>query len=127
MIFAIILTHGHLVSIARLKNYHLHPSDLYLLINLVNSSDAFKGVESWVPVCLPRFDSGFEFKINIYIKFGFFFFRGCLHAHISYLDDSCDICLVLMTVNPEHFQILSDFKQRIGEVKIHLIFIYLII
>jgi hypothetical protein len=22
-----------------------------------------------------------------------------------------------MTVNPEHFQILSDFKQRIGEVK----------
>ncbi|CAF4435711.1 unnamed protein product, partial [Adineta steineri] len=98
MIFAIILTHGHLVSIARLKNYHLHPSDLYLLINLVNSSDAFKGVESWVPVCLPRFDPG-----------------GCLHAHISYLDDSCDICLVLMTVNPEHFQILSDFRQRIGD------------
>ncbi|CAF1576591.1 unnamed protein product, partial [Adineta steineri] len=98
MIFAIILTHGHLVSIARLKNYHLHPSDLYLLINLVNSSDAFKGVESWVPVCLPRFDPS-----------------GCLHAHISYLDDSCDICLVLMTVNPEHFQILSDFRQRIGD------------
>ena len=59
MIFAIILAHGHLVSIARLRNYHLHPSDLYLLINLVNSSDAFKGVESWVPVCLPRFDTGF--------------------------------------------------------------------
>ena len=59
MIFAIILAHGHLVSIARLRNYHLHPSDLYLLINLVNSSDAFKGVESWVPVCLPRFDPGF--------------------------------------------------------------------
>lgn len=59
MVFAIILTHGHLVSIARLKNYHLHPSDLYLLVNLVNSSDAFKGVESWVPVCLPRFDSRF--------------------------------------------------------------------
>ncbi|CAF4034627.1 unnamed protein product [Rotaria sp. Silwood2] len=98
MIFAIILAHNQLVSIARLKNYHLHPSDLYLLINLVNSTDAFKGVESWVPVCLPRFDSG-----------------GCLHAHISYLDESCDICLVLMTVNPEHFQILSDFKQRIGE------------
>jgi len=47
-----------------------------------------------------------------------FFFRGCLHAHISYLDDACDVCLVLMTVNPEHFEILSDFKQRIGEVKL---------
>ncbi|CAM4765616.1 unnamed protein product [Rotaria magnacalcarata] len=98
MIFAIILAHNRLVSIARLKNYHLHPSDLYLLVNLVNSSEAFKGVESWVPVCLPRFDSG-----------------GCLHAHISYLDESCDICLILMTVNPEHFQILSEFKERIGE------------
>ncbi|UJR09301.1 hypothetical protein I4U23_013544 [Adineta vaga] len=97
MIFVIILAHGHLVSIARLRNYHLHPADLYLLINLVNSSDAFKGVESWVPVCLPRFDTS-----------------GCLHAHISYLDDSCDICLVLLTVNPEHFQILSDFKQTIA-------------
>ncbi len=59
MIFAITLIHGHLVSIARLKNYHLHPSDLHLLINLVNSSDAFKGVQSWVPVCLPRFDPRF--------------------------------------------------------------------
>ena len=60
MIFAIILVHGDLVSIARLRNYHLHPADLYLLINLVKSSDAFKGVESWVPVCLPRFDTRFR-------------------------------------------------------------------
>ena len=43
---------------------------------------------------------------------------GCLHAHISYLDDTCDVCLVLLTVNPEHFQILSDFKQIITEVNI---------
>lgn len=62
MIFAIILARDNLVSIARLKNYHLHPSDLHILINLVNSSDAFKSVESWVPICLPRFDSGFVLK-----------------------------------------------------------------
>jgi hypothetical protein len=56
--------------------------------------------------------------MHIYHKFNskFSSFSGCLHAHISYLDDSCDVCLVLMTVNPEHFQILSEFKQRIGEV-----------
>ena len=41
---------------------------------------------------------------------------GCLHAYISYVDDSCDVCLLLLTVNPEHFQILSDFKQTISEV-----------
>lgn len=44
-------------------------------------------------------------------------FSGCLHAYISYVDDSCDVCLVLLTVNPEHFQILADFKQTISEVR----------
>jgi hypothetical protein len=120
MIFALILARGHLVSIARLRNYHLHPSDLYLLINLVNSSDAFKGVESWVPVCLPRFDCGFVIDLIFQkmITTDSFLSSGCLHAHISYLDDTCDVCLVLLTVNPEHFQILSDFKQTISEVRI---------
>lgn len=120
MIFAIILARNRLVSIARLKNYHLHPSDLYILVNLVNSSEAFKGVESWVPICLPRFDSGFVEMFSSFLAKSYLFiaiYRGCLHAHISYLDDSSDVCLVLMTVNPEHFQILSEFKQRIGEVK----------
>lgn len=83
MIFAVIITHGHLVSIARLKNYHLHPSDLYLLINLVNSSDAFKGVESWVPVCLPRFDSGYELKSKYYSNlFRNLFFSEVVFMHI---------------------------------------------
>ena len=59
MIFALILTHGQLVSLARLRSCHLHPADLYLMINLVNSTEAFKGVESWVPVCLPRLDPRF--------------------------------------------------------------------
>ena len=78
MIFAIIIAHGQLVSIARLKNYHLHPSDLYLLTNLVNSSDAFKDVESWVPICLPRFDSEYVnrhfYSKKIEIQSFFFFF-----------------------------------------------------
>jgi hypothetical protein len=57
------------------------------------------------------------------LRLNFFLFSGCLHAHISYLDDSCDVCLVLLTVNPEHFQILSDFKQTIGEVRICFLFV----
>ena len=118
MIFAIVLVHNQLVSIARLKSCHLHPSDLYVLINLVNSSDSFKGVESWVPICLPKFDSGLDcyFKRNFFIIL-YEIFRGCLHAYISYLDESCDICLILMSVNPEHFRILSEFRQRIEEVR----------
>ena len=56
LLFALILTRTSLVSIARLKHYHLHPSDLYLIINLVDSSGVFPESESWIPVCLPRFD-----------------------------------------------------------------------
>ena len=67
MIFAMILALGQLVSIARFRNYQVHPSDLNLLINLVNSSDAFTDTELWVPICLPKFDSGSVIKLIIYV------------------------------------------------------------
>lgn len=61
--------------------------------------------------------SFFLIKIKEFEQNFLFFSSGCLHAYISYLDDGCDVCLVLLTVNPEHFQILADFKQTISEVK----------
>ena len=45
-----------------------------------------------------------------------FLSRGTLHAHISHLDDKGEISLVLLTVNPEQFQMLSNFKQMITGV-----------
>ena len=65
---------NQLVTLVRIKKYYIHPADLHLLFNLVNSSESFKNSESWTPICLPKFDS-----------------TGFLHAHVSYLSDTCQV------------------------------------
>ena len=46
-----------LITLVRMKKYFIHPADLHLIFNLVNSSESFKLSESWTPICLPKFDS----------------------------------------------------------------------
>ncbi|KAJ8302197.1 hypothetical protein KUTeg_021184 [Tegillarca granosa] len=98
LVFALILANNKLVTLVRMKKYYLHPMDLHLIINLVNASESFKAAESWTPICLPKFDSS-----------------GFLQAHISYLDESCQTCLLLLSVDRESFFTLSDCKNRIKD------------
>ncbi|XP_041350139.1 protein SAND-like [Gigantopelta aegis] len=98
LVFGLILANNQLVTLVRMKKYFLHPMDLHLIINLVNASESFKAAESWTPICLPKFDSS-----------------GFLQAHVSYLDESCDTCLLLLSVDRESFFALSDCKTRIRE------------
>ena len=71
VVFGILIADNQLVTLVRMKKYYIHPADLHLVFNLINSSENFKHSESWTPICLPKFDSG-----------------GFLHAHVSYLTDS---------------------------------------
>ncbi|KAF4520638.1 hypothetical protein B566_EDAN007504 [Ephemera danica] len=81
-----------------MKKYAIHPVDLHLIFNLVNSSESFKTAESWTPICLPKFDSS-----------------GFLHGHVSYLSEDCQACLLLLTVDRDVFFTLSEAKQKIVE------------
>ena len=56
-LFALLISGSQLICLVRMKKYTLHPMDLHLIFNLVNSSDSFKNSESWSPICLPKFDS----------------------------------------------------------------------
>ncbi|CAG5118875.1 unnamed protein product [Candidula unifasciata] len=98
LVFALIIAQNQLVALVRMKRYHLHPMDLHLIINLINASESFKTAESWTPICLPKFDAG-----------------GFLQAHVSYLDEECQSCLLLLSVDIEAFYILSECKSRIKE------------
>ncbi|XP_048739564.1 vacuolar fusion protein MON1 homolog A-like isoform X2 [Ostrea edulis] len=98
LVFALILADNQLVTLVRMKKYYLHPMDLHIIINLINSSESFKAAESWIPICLPKFDSS-----------------GYLQAHISYLDEGCQTCLLLLSVDRESFFTLSDCKGKIME------------
>lgn len=79
-----------------MKKYVIHPADLHLIFNLVNSSESFKTAESWTPICLPKFDAS-----------------GFLHGHVSYLAEDCQACLLLLTTDRDLFFPLSEAKQKI--------------
>ncbi|KAK3712200.1 hypothetical protein QZH41_018431 [Actinostola sp. cb2023] len=98
LVFAILVAKNQLVTLVRPKKYSLHPSDLHLIFNLVSASTSFQSAESWTPICLPRFDNS-----------------GYLYAHISYLQDDCPACLLLLSTDRNAFFELAGSKQKILE------------
>ncbi|OQV20276.1 Vacuolar fusion protein MON1-like protein A [Hypsibius exemplaris] len=90
LVFALVIAKRQLISVTRLKKYILHPSDIRILINLVDTSDSFKTAEAWIPICLPKFDAG-----------------GFLHAYIHYLRES-PVCLIYLAVDPSLFHSLAQ-------------------
>lgn len=98
LVFAVLLAANKLITLVRMKNYCMHTDDLRLIFNVVDCSESFKSAENWMPVCLPKFDP-----------------NGALYAHISYLSDDCEACLLLMTVDHESFPTLSNAKKNITE------------
>jgi len=96
VVFALLIANNRLITLVRMKKYFIHPADLHLVFNLVNSSESFKLSESWTPICLPKFDSS-----------------GFMHAHVSYLSDDSPICLFMLTVKRDIFFELSEARGKI--------------
>lgn len=98
LVFALLIGNNQLISFVRMEKYYLHPIDMHIIFNLIDSTESFKVAESWTPICLPNFDPS-----------------GFLHAHVSYLADDCQACLVLLTVDKDIFFTLSEAKQKLVE------------
>lgn len=98
LVFAILLANNQLVTLVRMNKFFLHPADLHLIQNLVDSSESLKTAEIWTPICLPKFDA-----------------NGYMHGHVSYLAEDCQACLLLLTVDRDVFFVLSEAKQKIVE------------
>lgn len=98
LVFAILLANNQLVTLVRMNKFFLHPVDLHIIQNLVDSSESLKTAESWTPICLPKFDA-----------------NGYMHGHVSYLAEDCQACLLLLTVDRNVFFVLSEAKQ-VGNV-----------
>ncbi|XP_019634270.1 PREDICTED: vacuolar fusion protein MON1 homolog A-like isoform X2 [Branchiostoma belcheri] len=97
LVFAILVGRDNqLVTVVRMKEHSLHPADLHLVFNLVDASTSFQSAESWTPICLPKFNS-----------------NGYLHAHVSYLDEECSACLLLLSADRDVFFELSEARQKI--------------
>ncbi|CAH8447461.1 unnamed protein product [Schistosoma turkestanicum] len=95
LVFGILFHGDDIVSIVRMKNQHLRPSDIHLLLNLIGSSQSFKSAQShWLPICLPKFDA-----------------NGFLYASVTYLNDS--ICMVLLSVDSGKFYPLKSITEKV--------------
>ncbi|KXX74263.1 Vacuolar fusion protein MON1 [Madurella mycetomatis] len=75
LLYGLIVAGGKLVSVIRPRKHSLHPSDLQLIFNMLFESGGVKsgGGESWIPLCLPAFNS-----------------RGYLYMYVSFLDGKQD-------------------------------------
>ncbi|KAJ5316771.1 hypothetical protein PENANT_c016G07313 [Penicillium antarcticum] len=121
LLYGLVVAGGRLVSVVRPKKHSLHPGDLQLLFNMVFEADGVKagGGESWIPVCLPGFNSS-----------------GYLYMYVSFLDIRDDIqnsaeitkdesvAIVLISPDKEAFfemqgmrDALVDQMEKIGSLK----------
>lgn len=96
LVFAILIADNQLIALLRPKKYSLHPADLHLIFNLVSCSGVFSAGECYMPMCLPRFNNA-----------------GFLHAHVSYVDEDCTACLLLITNNRDAFFELKSCRAKI--------------
>ncbi|KAJ3296088.1 Vacuolar fusion protein mon1b [Borealophlyctis nickersoniae] len=96
LLFGMLIAKEKLVTLIRPKRHSLTPSDLHLIVNMINSSTSFRSVESWTPICLPKFNN-----------------RAFLHTYICFLGQ--DLGLVLLSTDRDAFFELSEYKQRIVE------------
>eukprot|EP00039_Didymoeca_costata_P020327 m.340869 g.340869 ORF g.340869 m.340869 type:complete len:515 (-) comp19609_c0_seq1:132-1676(-) len=100
LVFALLVTDNQLVALLRPRKYSLHPSDVHLIFNNITSgASKFQSAELWMPLCLPRFNN-----------------TGFLHAHVSYVDEDCTTCLLLITNEKDSFYQLKDCRHKIVQI-----------
>ena len=112
LLYGLVVAGGRLVSVVRPKKHSLHPGDLQLLFNMVFEADGVKagGGESWIPVCLPGFNSS-----------------GYLYMYVSFLDlrDGADeneeiskdesVAIVLISPDKESFFDMQAMRDAFVE------------
>jgi len=76
------------------------PLDLHLLLNTLASSAALRSAETWLPMCLPKFNPG-----------------GFVHAYISFLLE--DVGLVFVSADREAFEELRIWKDAVLAVSFY--------
>ncbi|KAL1982330.1 hypothetical protein VTN96DRAFT_1424 [Rasamsonia emersonii] len=114
LLYGLVAAGGRLVSVIRPKKHSLHPGDLQLLFNMIFEADGVKagGGESWIPVCLPGFNSS-----------------GYLYMYVSFLDlrgeagsaaensPSKDesVAIILISTDKESFFQMQEMRNALVE------------
>ncbi|GFF83946.1 vacuolar fusion protein mon1 [Aspergillus udagawae] len=114
LLYGLVVAGGRLVSVVRPKKHSLHPGDLQLLFNMIFEAEGIKagGGESWIPVCLPGFNSS-----------------GYLYMYVSFLDlrensgnaasetttTQQSVAIILISPNKEGFFEMQEMRNSLVE------------
>ncbi|KAJ1557138.1 Vacuolar fusion protein mon1b, partial [Nowakowskiella sp. JEL0078] len=126
LLFGVLLSKDKLITLIRPHNHSLHPSDITVLTNTVNSSPNFKASESWTPMSLPSHAPTSSTYIYAYVCF---FSRNHNVESALYSPPIIDgdqgrknsfgggheMCLVLLCTSQEGFFDMKEYKGRIVE------------
>ncbi|CAG8520654.1 44309_t:CDS:10 [Gigaspora margarita] len=96
LLYAMLITNNKLLTLLRPRKHSLHPADLHLVFNMVNGSSTFRSVESWTPICLPKFNN-----------------KGFLHAYVCYI--ASNVCLLFISPDKDKFFECSEAKNLLKE------------
>ncbi|KAL7746640.1 Vacuolar fusion protein mon1 [Sorochytrium milnesiophthora] len=96
LLYAMLVAQDKLVTLIRPRRHSLHPSDLHHLFTLLSSpsSQQFHETDSWVPLCLPKFND-----------------RGFLHAYISF-SIAPGVGLILVSCDRDSLPLMCRLKEH---------------
>jgi len=115
LLYGLVVASGRLVSVIRPKKHSLHPGDLQLLFNMVFEADGVKagGGESWIPVCLPGFNS----SGYLYMYVSFLDLREEIEGHEDISKDE-SVAIVLISPDKESFFEMQEMRNSLVEVSL---------
>lgn len=115
LLYGLVVAGGRLVSVVRPKKHSLHPGDLQLLFNMIFEAEGVKagGGESWIPVCLPGFNS----KGYLFMYVSFLDLRGNINevaGDTATKEES--VAIILISTDRESFFDLQSMRIALVEV-----------
>lgn len=94
VLFALLMCEHKVISLVGAQKATLHPDDILLLANFILSSGSFRTSESFVPICLPRYNP-----------------MAYLHAYVHFFDEHTYV--TLLTTRSDAFYDLKDSRAHI--------------
>ncbi|KAF8630953.1 hypothetical protein AX17_005309 [Amanita inopinata Kibby_2008] len=69
ILYVILVACGQVITLIRPKKHSIHPADIHIILNTVHSPSIINSPASasWIPVCLPKYNS--QTFVNAYISF----------------------------------------------------------
>ncbi|PFH53895.1 hypothetical protein AMATHDRAFT_186512 [Amanita thiersii Skay4041] len=69
ILYIMLVAWGQVVTLIRPRKHSIHPADIHIILNTIHSPSIYDSPapSSWIPVCLPKYNS--QIFVNAYISF----------------------------------------------------------